>query len=223
MALLTTVWATDENVLTRAAMDFPLLVPPVQKHASGTDGVFGSGNLWLLTSATVDFNAYGIKAGQIVHLTVPKTTYQAPGQCWVIESVSASGITIRRPSQAASIGAPPSPSGGLTGITFAVLTVFPQIENTSYSINRTFGVDATVSYRDPTSIIDVRQLQEVTVLQTLGELYLQASRQPDDDFATKSRSYLSMAKNVLASINLLWDSTNTLANQTGRFNTRLTR
>lgn len=204
-------------------MDFPLLVPPSQKHASGTDGVIGSGNLWLLSSATVDFNSWGIKAGQIVHLTGPKVNFPSPGQCWVIETVDASGITIRRPSQLAGVGQPPSPSGGLTAISFAVLTVFPQIENASYDINRIFGVDDTIPYRDPASIIDQRQLEAVTVLKTLADLYMQASRQPDDDFAVKGRAYAKQAADALARINLLWDSSNTLAVQTGRFNTRLTR
>ena len=47
------LYATDEDVALRAPADFPLLCPPGQVQAAGTDGCFQAGDRWTLTSAAV--------------------------------------------------------------------------------------------------------------------------------------------------------------------------
>ena len=58
--LLTTVYATDENIAIRAGGDFAPLCPDWQKLASGSDGVFTAGSPWVLNSPSVDFEAAGV-------------------------------------------------------------------------------------------------------------------------------------------------------------------
>ncbi len=61
-------YATDEDIALRASADFSLLCPRDQKVAAGSDGAFSTSDPWTLTSASADFNALGVAAGQVVQL-----------------------------------------------------------------------------------------------------------------------------------------------------------
>lgn len=223
MALLTTVWSTDEDLYVRSLTDFPLLAAASGVLAKASDGQVQPGDLWTLSSASVDFAAYGIRAGQIVYLTGPVSAFKSPGQCWVAGSVGPSGVTLRRPKAAASVGAHPV-SAALTGIVFQVLTMGPQIENASYRINRIFGVDPSVTGRSPTDLYDARQLEEATSYRALADAYWALSRQENgDDFKAKARFYNEQATAAEDRINLIWSANNRPQQQTSKFNMRITR
>lgn len=223
MALLTTVWATDEAVYNRATMDFPTLVPASGQLAGASDGAIDSGAPWTLTSATVNAATYGIEAGAIVHLMPTPTTFKSPGVCWVLGSVTGGGaMVLRRPSKAASVGQPPTITS-LTGVHFRVLTLGPQIEQASYDLNRIFGVDPLVSGRAPSDLYDPRQLETAVVYRVLAQQYLAAAKQPDDDFVQKSRRYHQLATEAEAAINLIWSQNSRPLETTNRFSTRLSR
>ena len=223
MALLTTVWSTDEDLYVRSLTDYPLLAADSGVLARASDGQIQSGDLWTLSSASVDFAGFGVRAGQVVHLTGPTSSFKLPGRCWVVGSVGPSGVTLRRAKAAASVGAPPVASA-LTGITFAVLTMGPQIENASYRINRIFGVDAAVTGRSPSDMYDARQLEEATSYRALADAYWALSRQENgDDFKAKARFYNEQATAAEDRINLIWSANNRPQQQTSKFNMRITR
>ncbi len=125
------VYATDEDIALRASTDFSALCPRDQLFASGTDGSFASSDVWTLTSASVDFAAYGLKPGQLARLTKPTTAFGPNGELFAIHSVGTRAITLRRKGQEAGVGQPPSPQGGLTGVEFSVRSLGPQLAPSS--------------------------------------------------------------------------------------------
>ena len=52
---------------------------PAPAVFAGTDGVFGVGDRWLLTSAAVDFVARGVAVGNVCLLTKPTSAFRVPG------------------------------------------------------------------------------------------------------------------------------------------------
>ena len=194
MATLTTVYATDEDVSVFAGDDYPLLVPPGQVVAKGTDGAIGAGNLWLLTSATVDFNAYGCKAGHVCLLSKPTSRYTPPGWRLGVASSSVSGLLLRRQQADTGVtGQPPAPAAGLTSVEFAALTLFPQIEAVSYRLNRLLGLDDTGRGISTASLFDRRELREACIYGVLADQYLHVMHLGDesDTFRRKHEMYRS--------------------------------
>src|SRR5262245_5648288 len=125
------VYATDEDIAVRAGGDFILLAPPWQQMAAGTDGVFASGAPWVLTSASVDFQANGVQPNQVVLLSAPRTSFPGGGRLLAIDSVASGAITLRRLHKELNVGQPPAPAAGLTSVAFSVTTLDPQIEEAS--------------------------------------------------------------------------------------------
>ena len=106
------VYATDEDIALRASTDFSALCPRDQVLAVGTDGVFAASDLWTLTSASVDFAAFGLKPGLLARLTKPTTAFGPNGELFAIQSVATGAITLRRKGQAAGVGSPRSTKAG---------------------------------------------------------------------------------------------------------------
>ena len=168
-AALAQVYCTDEDIALRALGDYTVLCPDSQSLAYGADGVFGSANRWKLTSATVDFNASGVHAGNVLWLTQPRSTYGNDGALLAVDSVAADGsATLRRLGKAAGAGQPPAPAGGLAGVEFTVLTFDPQIDEASFEINQWYNIDLT---QDPTVLYNPRQLRQSAVLWVLQRAY----------------------------------------------------
>jgi hypothetical protein len=180
---LAEVYCTDEDIALRALGDYPQLCPDHQKLASGTDGVFSGAGRWTLTSATVDFANAGVHAGNVIWLKAPRSQYRNDGELLAVESVGSDGsATLRRLGKGASVGQPPAPAAGLTGVTFEVLTFDPQIDQASYEINRWYGIDATYPERTP---FDARQLSLLCVLWVLELAYGLNRRKRAEDFGLK--------------------------------------
>jgi hypothetical protein len=224
-----TVYATDEDVAIRASADYFILVPKHQKLAWGDDGRFEAGNRWVLSSATVDFEASGLMPGHLMLLTQPRTTFKPPGESFAIHEVTPSALTLRRKGLAAGTGQPPSPAEGLSRVEFLVATFGPQIASASYDLNRRFGIDDLIAGRRPSDLFDPKEVREATVLTLLHRQYLALCRGPDarnDLFATKAQLYKQELDDLLARTVVHWAPSTGEGSSSApcsRFGTRLSR
>lgn len=220
---LAITYATDEQIAVRATGDFAILCPDWQKQAYGADGVFASGSPWVLTSASVDFEASGVVLGMVVTLTQPRSTFRGSGDLLAVDSVAGSSLTLRRIGQATGVGAPPVPAAGLTGVEFSVLTMTPQIENASFALNRQWNIDPGLPGRTPSEMYELRDLREATVLTVLAERYLAETRSERGDFKLKADSYARALVDVQSRLNVRWGSTGQEPAPTTIFSTRIVR
>ncbi len=229
-ATIPTPYATDEDIALRAPADFALLCPRDQKLACGSDGVFLPSDPWTLTSASVDFHAQGLVAGQVVQLETPGGGSMAGVECLVIVSTSPGSVTLRRKGQPAGVGMPPGGSGGLGGVRFKVATLVPQITLTSADVNRRFGI-ANGSYpgRAASELADPTEIRDAVVLTVLYRQYLDASREvagPADTFAAKAQAVKVELDDLLARLAVHWNracNDDALGPPTTRFSTRMSR
>jgi hypothetical protein len=226
------VYATDEDIALRASTDFVALCPKDQLLAYGIDGVFAPSDLWTLTSASVDFEAFGLMPGQVARLTKPTTVFGSNGELFTIQAVATGAITLRRKGECPGIGQPPSPQGGLSTVEFSVRTLGPQIQLASYDIDRRFGIDDAIAGRRSLDLYDPHQLREAVVLTVLYKQYLDQGRQfsgtssvPDDVYSAKSRIAKAELDEVLDRLALQWNEADVAARSiaTTRFSTRLSR
>jgi hypothetical protein len=191
------VFCTDEDIAVRASGDFALLAPSWQQMAYGTDGVFSNGSPWILTSASVNFTSNGVAPNQVVQLTAPKTQYPGGGILLAIDSVSGNSITLRRLHKDLNVGQPPAPATGISGVTFTINTLDPQIEEASFDIKRRFGIDENIGYRTSSWVYDLRDLRMATVLSVLLARYTQETRSDKGDWARKIDQIKVELHNVL--------------------------
>jgi hypothetical protein len=209
--------------LVRAGGDWALLCPPWQQMAAGTDGAFGSGTPWVLTSTAVNFASNGVSPNQVVWLTTPKANYPGGGQFLAIDSVSGSSITLRRPHKDLNVGQPPAPSTGLAGVAFTINTLDPQIEEASFDIKRRFGIDETIFARSSTWVFDLRDLRMATVLSVLLDRYTQEQRTERGDFAAKVLRVRQQLDDVLARVQVRWGPVGNSAEPSTLFGCKLSR
>lgn len=228
MSTLTTVYANDEDVALRAAGDFALLCPRDQKVAAGGDGAFAASGRWTLTSASVDFEASGLAAGQVVQLLGPTSAFRPPGESLVVVAAASGALTLRRKGQAAGVGLPPGPIGGLGGVEFLVATLGPQLEAASYDLNRRYGIDDLVSGRRSSDLYDPREVRDATVLTVLYRQYSAMSREagnPRDALAAKAQQSKAELEELLGRVIVHWLPAVGPGGPaaTSRFSTRLAR
>lgn len=176
---LSVVYATDEDIAVRASDDYTALCPPSQKVAAGVDGVFAAGDLWTLTSASVDFEAAGVAAQNIVRLSKPAATFKGQGELLAVDVVAGHSITLRRYGMPAGVGQPPSPPGGLTAVEFTILTFYPQIEAKSWDLDERYNIDSSVLGRTPADLYEVRELRDTCVTLVLLDRYRSISSKDD--------------------------------------------
>lgn len=217
------VYCTDEDILVRAGGDFIMLCPPWQQMAAGTDGVFAPGNPWVLNSASVNFAANGVSANQVAWLTAPKSQFPGGGQLLAIDSVSGNSITLRRPHKDLSVGQPPAPTSGLTGVAFTINTLDPQSEEASFDIKRRFGIDENITDRTSTWIYALRDLRMATVLTVLYDRYVQENRAEQGDFQNKIRRIRQQLDDVLARVQVRWGPFGNSAEPSTLFGCKLSR
>ncbi len=227
-----TVYATDEDIALRASTDFVVLCPRDQLLGSGVDGVFAPSDLWTLTSASVDFAAFGLLPGQIVRLTKPTAVFSSNGELFTIQSVAPGAATLRRKGELSGVGQPPSPSGGLSSVEFTIRTLGPQIQLACDDINYRFGIDDAIAGRRSLDLYDPGQLREAVVLTVLYKQYLDQGRQfsgassaPDDLYSAKSRIAKAELDEVLDRLTLRWNEADVASRSiaTTRFSTRMSR
>lgn len=203
----TSLYCTDEDLAARAGADFAAIVPRDQVLAKGVDGVIDDGDLWTITSATVDFADRGVAAGHVALLDRPGRKASSRDRL-AVSSVSGSNVTLKRIGLDAGVGEPPSPASGLTGITFRVPYCTPQIRHASSELNRSYGVDELVTGRRYSDQYDPTQLTAVCVLWTLRDLYRAASRltgnEAEDDLAAKAKLFDQELRDMLNRVEVLW-------------------
>lgn len=220
--LLSTVYATDEHVAIRARGDFVTLCPEWQTRAAGADGVIASGSPWTLTSASVDFQALGVQAGNVILLQAPKATFSGVGQLLAVESVSAGSATLRRIGEPAGVGQPPA-AAGATAVVFKAPTMGAQIEEASFNLNVKWGLDARLAQRAPSLVYDLRVLRRACVLRVLYDAYSSEIRGNDGDFPLKLRQLVAELREVDGLIQLRWGAGGDSQPSTTLYGGRVTR
>jgi hypothetical protein len=222
---VTAPYCTDEDVAILAAGDFLNLVPHNQKMGYGTDGVFNSGSPWTLHSASVDPMALQMSVGMAVWLSAPTTTYKSPGDLLFIDAIAANQITLHRPSFLTGVGMPPGPPAGLTGVTFTVLTVLPQIVRISYNLDQRHAVDDLIYGRRHADQYDPRQLRHGTALNVLHSLYVGMARgaKDSDNWWAKAGEIKQQRDAWEQWASVTWRNSTAGTDRTGPFNTRIVR
>jgi hypothetical protein len=224
-----TLYATDEDIAIRASADYSILVPRDQKLAWGNDGQFAPGQRWVLSSATVDFQANGLSPDHVVLLTQPVSLFKPPGELFVVVDVSAGTVTLRRKGQPEGVGQPPAPQGGILQVEYSVATFAPQIASASYDLNRRYGIDDFIAGRRASDLFDPREVREATVLTVLHRKYMDLCRGPEhygDSFAAKAQLYKQELDDLLARTVVHWLPAlveGPYNIPTSRFGTRLSR
>lgn len=176
---LSVVYATDEDIVVRASDDYTALCPPSQKVAYGVDGVFAAGDLWTLTSASVDFTAVGVAAQNVIRLSKPANVFKGQGELLAVDAVDGHSITLRRYGLPAGVGQPPAPAGGLASVEFSILTFYPQVEAKSWDLDERYNIDSAVLGRTTADLYRLRELRDQCVLEVLYDRYEQVSAKDD--------------------------------------------
>lgn len=203
---------TDEDVAVRAPGDFPSLCPKSQLVAAGTDGAFPAVAPWLLTSVGLNWLSLGLTPGMVVQIKPPTPPTLAPAiptplGLFAIDSISSSGLILRRPGLPLNAGMAPGPPAGVTGLNFTVATLIPQIEDCSYELEKQYGVDLKNYNRLIANLYDIREINQLCVLRTLARQYEAMSRNAgskDDDFAVKAASFAQEMVDVRDRLILHW-------------------
>lgn len=208
-------YCTEEDIAIRAAGDFLVVVPRDQVSARAADGAIGAGT-WVLTSATVgSFAARGVLPGQVVKVWGAKGTPagsafgpESAADLFVVDAVAGASLTLKRKGLASGQGEPPS-AVALTGVGFAVLTLYPQIEDASFELQQRYGIDDAVVGSATADLYKVRELRQATTLTVLHRLYLAMARDASkpDDFARKASVLRQELSDVLAMVALHWGPT----------------
>jgi hypothetical protein len=203
---LVSTYCTDEDIAVLCSADFATLVPKDQVIAQGSDGVFSSGDLWTVSSASNAFAAQGVAVGHILQLTGPSSAFKGSGVKMAVSSVQTNSVTLRRIGRQTGWGIAPCPAGGLTGVSFVVATFGPQIEYASYEINMRYGIDPNFALIAPAQIYDLRALQQITTLTVVLKAYRTDTRSKDGDFARKLTAYQTELNETLARTDMKWNT-----------------
>lgn len=202
----------DEDLLIEAAGDLPLLAPRGAVRAAGSDGVIDPSTPWVLSSATNDFAAQGVEAGQVVILAGPRGPKPFPtatdifggtdstslygGEPFVID-VPDAAPTLRRAGLPSAVGLPPSRGEAIAAIKFVVPDFLPKIRAATDFVRR------QLDYALDADLTDAEDLRKLTVYAVLADLYLAATRSLGDDkdaFAANYRRYQAMYEATLAAL-----------------------
>jgi hypothetical protein len=223
------VYCVDEDVYVEAGADFWTVAPPGNLVAAGSDGAFAGGDLWTLLSASNNFAGQGVTSGMVIQLsnTAPTTGVKASvgpfkqPQTMAIDSATSNSVTLRRSGEVLGFGMPPGLSGGLAGVTFRILTLGPQIENTAYKLNEAYSIDPRFpNYR---TLYDPRIFRRLTALRVMYLQYANANRAKTGDFADKISFYHSEYLEELDTATVRWGPNAISAPASNRFSTKLSR
>ncbi len=135
-------------------------------------------------------------------------------------------MTLRRPYKPPTIGMPPAPAAGLTGVAFAIYTLDPQIGEASYDLKQRFAIDDDAlagPYRSSSWLYDLQVLRVAAVYSVLFERYTQESRTERGDFDRKGARCRQKLDDAISRIQLRWGPYGNSAEPTAIFSTRLSR
>lgn len=223
-------FATDEQVAILARRDFVLLCPEWQSMAKGTDGAFADGAPWVLTSDSADFQAQGVGPQNIVVLSGPKGIYRGDGLLYAVESVSGNAATLRVVGMPVGVGQPPAPTSGLTGVSFEMPTLQPQIDEATYAIKRRFAIDENIFFRSSDWAYqgaedDYRTFREACCWATLADAYAMETRDESNagDFARKAKLAAARRDAAIERIQVRWGPLGNSSPPTDIFAARICR
>lgn len=204
---------TDADIaFVYCAGDFAQLAPRCERAASGEDGAVAPAS-FVLTSAT-PFAARGVQPGQVLVLargtqTDPRTgkaENKAISDALPVFAVTDESLTLGRYRSGAGQGALPSgvtETTGLTGLSYYVASVAPQIAAEYANVCRQLGI---ASSADLLNNLDV---QKITALEVLRDLYNEQSRDGKDDWASKRDDADRQIKGLLESLRLTYSDSTT--------------
>jgi hypothetical protein len=200
----TPVYATDELIQIRARGDYMNLTQSTDQLAYGNDGITTSGSPWTLTSASVDFNAQGVTAQNVVQLQVPGI--KAGPRLFAVDDVSPNTLYLRLINQAPNIGQPPILAGA-SSITFTINTFANLIEDVSFDLKSRFGLDEAIPFQASAWLYVgaealYRDLRAACVLGVLVEAYTVENRAGTGDFSKKLELFRKLQAEVLERVQL---------------------
>ncbi len=223
------VYASDEDVFARCTGDYSIITPQSQQLAAGIDGYFDPDDQWEINSVTNDFQAQGVQAQNIIWLMGPTQAFKGSGIFMAVDSVAGNSMILRRPNAALYIGMPPAPVAGLTGVTFSILTLYPQIEEASYQLKQTkFMIDEAIAPRASSWIYQgaedsYRILRRLCVLRVLIDRYTIETREERGDFELKRKTFGVEHRDLLAQVQVKWGPYGNSAEPTDVFSCRVSR
>jgi hypothetical protein len=222
------VFASDEDVYVRCTGDYGIIAPPSQMLAQGIDGVFEPNAPWILSSASNNFQSQGVAAQNIIWLQGPAANFRGTGIFMAVDSATGNQITLRRPMHPLFMGMPPAPVAGITGVTFTIQTLYPQIEEASYYLKQTFMIDESIAYRSSWWIYKgtedaYRVLKRLCILRVLIDRYTAEVREERGDFEMKRRQFGIEYKDVFGGVQVRWGSFGNSAEPTGALSTKISR
>jgi hypothetical protein len=223
------VYASDEDIFIICTGDFGIIAPPSQQLAFGNDGYFNVDDQWRLNSPSNNFQAQGVRAQNIIWLQGPSKNYPGSGIFMAVDSAAGTSIVLRRPMQPLNMGMPPSPAAGLTGVTFSIQTLYPQIEEASYQLKHVkFMIDEAIGYRSSFWMYQgvedpYRVLRRLCVLQVLVDRYTTEVREERGDFELKLRNYANQFKDLRAQVQVKWGPMGNSAEPMDIFSTKVSR
>jgi hypothetical protein len=223
MSAPTRAWCTDEDLALRAAGDFAILCPKDQALARGNDGAFSANDLWTLTSASTNFVAQGVSPGNVVQLS-KQGVFQGT-ELFGVAAVGPLGVTLKRKGLAQNVGLPPAQSGGISTVSFAVLTLQPQIMRATFDMNQRYGIDDLIAGRRSSELYDAQEVLDATALLVLWRAYEEMARnsgERSDHFAAQAKNYRQDYLNLLGRVEVHWKSGGIL-DESSVFDSRIIR
>jgi hypothetical protein len=142
-----------------------------------------------------------------------------------VAAVSSSGVTLKRKGLAGGIGLPSSPAGGAAGVSFAVLTLQPQIVRATYDLDQKYGIDDLIQGRRSSDVYDPQEVLDATVLMVLWRAYEEMARHAGDradHFAAQAKRYHDDYLDLLGCAEVHWKPA-AVIQETSLFDTRLVR
>ena len=219
----TPVYATDEDVAVRCTGDFITLCPAWQSYGAGTDGFFSANAPWAFNSVGTNFANQNVQPNCVLWLSGPKSTYPGSGQLLGVDTVVGNTLNLRRLHQDLNIGNPPGPSAGLTGITWAIPTLYPQIEEASFDLKQRFGIDESITFRYSSWIYDLRVLRMATIASVLRDRYRAETRTERGDFIIKANSISKELERYIDQLQVRWGPYGNSAEASTVFSCKVTR
>ncbi len=223
LALVSTLYCTDEDIAKKCVSDFAALIPPSAVLAAGTDGAFAMADPWTLTSVSNDFAAQGVAVGNVVQLRRPASVFPGQGQLMAVAAVHGSSLTLRHLGMPTNRGRAPAPALALMGVDFLVGTFAPQAEEATYDLNQRYAINFTIPGRSPAGLEDIRPLRRAAVCMVLIDRYSDESRASVGNYADKLDYLKNELDDLRAKLQLRWANRVESTQMTNWFSTRITR
>lgn len=223
LALIPTLYCTDEDIAKKCVSDFAALIPPSAVLAAGTDGIFGQADPWTLSSNSNDFAAQGVAVGNVVQLRRPASVFPGQGQLMAVAAVNGQSVTLRHLGMPTNRGRAPSPSSGMMGVDFLFGTFGPQIEEGTYDLNQLYNIDDSMAGRRVVDLRDLRPLRRACVDMVLIDRYSDESRASVGNYADKLATLVNDLSGLKSGLELRWLNQIGNSTTTNWFSTRIVR